>query len=246
MQLTNLKYFQFIFRAFLTAAILSACAVKKDGESPSTNPQTTTPVVDDGSQTLAQLAGYGYTCGLFTSGAGTTLNGKAYDRYISLNADGTYSYSFHITNATACLAGHPTGSGSSVVAAQLNVGGTFAVGGTNITPSTATKVTLTPTSQRLTIYSPGTNATALDIANWANANCNTFDAAFSTSSASSGANIQSGNCTTNGLVFLGTPPVITTGQNIFYRTTNYQTGTPLSIWSPDAGSYPSAYTTIWQ
>lgn len=228
----------------LTILLLDSfgCA-KKEPDETKTLPSVATP--SDGSQSAAELAGYGYTCALFDSSAGSTLNGKAYDRYIKLYADGTYDYSFHITNATACAFGHPDGTGYNVVAAQLNVSGTFTVGGTNGIPTTATKVALTPTSQRLTLYNPGSNSTALDIASWANANCNTFDATFSTS-ATSGANITAGNCTTNSSVFLGTPPIVTTGTNIFYRTTNFQTGTPLSIWSPDAGSYPSAYTTTWQ
>ena len=237
---SKMTAFRFLASSCLTLAALSAC-----GGGAQSDPSTTTPVISDGSQSAAQLAGYGYTCALFTSGAGTTLNGKAFDRYISLAADGTYTYSFHITNGTACTAGHPSGTGYNVVAAQLNVSGTYVVGGTNTTPSTATKVTLTPTSQRLTIYNPASNATALDIANWANGYCNTFDAGFSTT-ATSGANIQSGNCTAATTVFLGTPPVITAGKNIFYRTTNFQTGTPTSMWSPDAGSFPTAYTTTWQ
>jgi hypothetical protein len=242
---TKIKFFVYTVAACLTLSSLTGCLESGDAEED--QPSQEEPAPTDGSQTKAQLAGYGRKCEVLTSAAGSALNGKALVRYIELSADGTYYSAVNITLANdTCSYGSATnGAGSAM---QYSVRGTWSVGGTAGTPSNGTKITLTPTSQPyLTTYNLASGNAAEAITNWARTTCNVPGM-----SASGGTTTFQPTLCNEGSsdpVKLGTPPSLGQAQyNIIFKngSGDYQMGATQGYWSANAGMYPTSFTDTWQ
>lgn len=233
----------------LLGALIAACALtiscaKKTAEELAAEIDS-----GDGSQTAAGLAGSGSTCSVFAAGSGTSLTGKGYTRALTLNADGTYTYTVYFSDHTGCTI--PNTAGGSNIATYYQIG-TFAVSGIATSPSNATKITFTPTTQQLTVRpssAPGTGGEAAAMRDWLNG-CSpspgfTGGAADSTKSV---ADIAS--CGTNGGTHnLGDPlfsgAVIS---QIGYKSgSNLDTGARGNIWTPGAlgTTFPTSFTETW-
>jgi len=242
-----LRQINFASRFFLLCSALftfSACGGgASDSTDASTTPAATTPT--DGSQSAADLAGYGYHCTDISSTYGSTLNGGSLESYIQLNSNGTWFMQTHFYTGS-CSYNHGTGTDLT----QMSVSGTYTVGGTNTTPSTSTKITFRPTSQSMQIWNPQSNSKALAIANWANHCSGWTGSTFSTSASSTVNNFLPVSCAAYGNVDLGTPTSINVDEyNIGYRasSSSFQTGTLTApAWSISAGSFVSSYGFTWQ
>ncbi|MBC7754641.1 MAG: hypothetical protein H7Z71_10415 [Moraxellaceae bacterium] len=131
-----------IILVFLLAGLIS-CAPKKD-EAVEVVPIT--PAAD-GSQTMAQLAGYGGYCEQENS----IVTNMATARYLTINANGTYVYDVRFSNNFgACAAPQATGGNEIGVYTQ---NGTIAIVGPAGISMTGTKVTFTPTTATLLLRS---------------------------------------------------------------------------------------------
>ncbi len=245
MQKIKIRSFALAALAALTLCSLTACDVRGSEED---QPSQEEPAPSDGSQTKAQLAGDYRSCALLASGVGSSLQNHAFARYLTLNANGTYSLLYQISKATACTSGRPSGSGYDTIWSQMNVAGSWATGGTPGTPSTGSKVTLTPSSLTWTIYAPASESTAAALANWATNTCGAsgFDAA---ASGSTGGAFQPSTCsgTSTPGIMLAAPNLIGSAQqNIFYNNgTTLETGSLATMWGVGAGGFPSAYSVNW-
>ncbi|MFZ3231892.1 MAG: hypothetical protein WA160_16920 [Pseudobdellovibrio sp.] len=203
-----------------------------------------TPAASDGSQTAAGLAGSGTYCMVLT-GTGTNLDGTGATRYLSLTADGTYTYSIYFSNHVGCTT--PAVSGGLNIATYTQ-SGTFAVGGIATSPSTATKITYTATSMIITLR-PVSQADAKTdaLGTWLN-QC-TVHPNFS-AVADSTHSVAGLTCTNvGGATTLPSFPLTSAAfSNIGYKSgTNLDTGARSDIWSPGAlgTTFPSSYTETW-
>jgi hypothetical protein len=228
MKIKNIKVVSILFSMALA---LSACTPT------ATTTTTTTPT--DGSQSAAQLAGSGTFCLTDTTIGGTL----AYTRYLSLAANGTYSYAIYFSDAGSCATAQNTG-GNNI--ATYTQGGTYAVGGTATTPSTGTKIVYTVTSASMTTRKGtyGGNATLSALVTWMNANCSPSPG-FSTI-ADGAISVLGNSCTVSGSFAAVTLPASSaTYDNTVYRSgTSFFSGVSTSqdIWRPGGTTYPTSYT----
>lgn len=199
----------------------------------------------DGSQTAAGLAGTGQVCDVLAS-SGSAMNGLGVVRYLVLGADGSYNYSIYFSNHVGCVTSANSG-GNNI--ATYSQSGTFAVGGIATAPSTATKITFTPTSSTMTLRAGTYSADATEIAlkAWLNG-CTGGSLAYA--GADSTQSVVNSTCAATGNVSLaGTFPFTgITYSNIGYKSgSNLDSGTRSDIWSPGAvgTTFPSSYTETW-
>lgn len=226
---------------FLSTFIFLSCAKKAEELLDSVT-------TSDGSQTAAQLAGSGIVCETFPGGSGTSLSGKVYSRFLTLQANGTYAYSVYFSDAAACANSQVTGGNNIATYIQ---GGTWSVGGIASSPSTATKITFTPLTIQMTVR-PGTyvgNAQAGAMRDWLNT-C-VPSPGFTVGAVDSTKSIDGITCGTNGgtHVFANPPFLSSTYSNIGYNPGDgtFSAGARDDIWSPGSlgTTFPGSYTETW-
>jgi len=214
----------------LTALNFLSCAKSADST-------TTTSTPTDGSQSAAQLAGTGTFCATDSTIGGT----YAYTHSLTLNSNGTYTYTLYFSDATSCATGQNTGGNNFATYSQS---GSYVVGGSTGTPSTGTKITFTVTSGALTIRPGSYNETATqNLITWINSCSGTLS--FSTS-VDQTKSVNANSCSGSGSYTAVTIPA----NGDTFTNTVYNGGTILyagvasgqDVWRPGGASYPNSYT----
>ncbi|MES2800921.1 MAG: hypothetical protein V4654_00385 [Bdellovibrionota bacterium] len=198
----------------------------------------TTPT--DGSQTAAQLAG-GASLGGLRCDVETTVGGTyAAVKQLTLNANGTYTYSVFFSNSATCATAFASG-GNNI--ATLYTAGVWAVGGTNTTPSTSTKIVFVVGSANMIIRSSTYTATAQPLATWFNT-CSP-NPGFNTA-ADDTQDVAGVACGTSGQYAAVTIPAANaTLNNIGYNpgggSFSLGNSTGQTVWYPGGSSFPNSY-----
>jgi hypothetical protein len=221
---------------FLSLGLSLGCVEEEPATTPTTTPST------DGSQTATQLAGSRSYCGTLTAGAGSALSGMGYNRSLTLNADGTYTFSVYFTDNVGCTTAQTAGGNN---LATYHSAGTFVTEGTPGTPSTGSKVTFTVTSATMVAYPA--NVAAQNLRDWLNSGCGASPA-FSSGTTTSTRTFTGLTCTGNGSYELPTPPIVgAIFKNIVYNVGNgtFTSGARESIYAPGSATYPTSYTDTW-
>lgn len=218
----------FIFTLLLTTVIFS-CKKKDD---------VTSPVVGFA---VADIIGTTNTSCTNISDA-TALNGTSYLRSLTVNANSTYSYSVLYFSTTNCT----LGGGDNFM--NFSQSGNIAINGLSATVTSASELTLTPTSNAtLTVY--GATSAGSNWAGYLNSYCG-GGLSFSISATAS-QNMSGKTCTrVSAPAFtLDTFPTTTAVQNVGVFVTSPKTltlGLPSILWSPGtAGSYPTSATLVF-
>lgn len=219
----------------VVSLLLTASCTKEELEAIADG---TTPT--DGSQTAAQLAG-GASLGGLHCDEETTVGGTyAALKQLTLNANGTYTYSVFFSDAATCATASATG-GNNI--ATLYTAGAWTVAGSNTTPNTSTKIIFVVGSANMIIRAGTYGATGTPLANWLNS-C-TPSPAFN-NAADNTKSVVGISCGVSGqYAAVDMPDVNDTLNNIGYNpgggTFSLGNSAGQTIWAPGGTSFPNSY-----